>query len=110
MSVADMAEQLSRSKSWVSTRLELLEEMSPRVKRGYLRRPFPRAGKQELEEFVLAVSGQKLRVQEIEQLAHGYFRGPQSMREMIQIESRPTLCSQSHLLTAGIVSCSVLFR
>ena len=31
MSVADIAEQLSRSKSWVSMRLGLLEEMSPLV-------------------------------------------------------------------------------
>ena len=31
MSVADIAEQLSRSKSWVSMRLGLLEEISPRV-------------------------------------------------------------------------------
>jgi hypothetical protein len=80
-------------------RLDLLEEMSPRVQQEifaarfpvysymYVLRPFMRlnqAGKQEVEEFVLAVSGQKLSLREIEQLAHGYFRGPQSMREMIQ--------------------------
>lgn len=99
LSVADIAEQLSRSKSWVSMRLGLLEEMSPRVQQEifaarfpmysymYTLRPFMRlnrACKQEVEEFVLAVSGQKLSVREIEQLAHGYFRGPDSMREMIQ--------------------------
>ena len=99
MSVADIAEQLLRSKSWVSMRLGLLEEMSPRVQEEifagrfpmyaymYTLRPFMRlnrTGKQEAEEFVLAVSGQNLSVREIEQLAHGYFRGPQSMREMIQ--------------------------
>jgi predicted transcriptional regulator len=99
MSVADIAEQLSRSKSWVGMRLGLLEEMSPRVQEEifagrfpvycfmYTLRPFMRlnqVGKQEVEEFVLAVSGQKLSVREIEQLAHGYFRGPLSMREMIQ--------------------------
>jgi hypothetical protein len=33
---------------------------------------------------VVSVSGQKLSLREIEQLVHGYFRGPQSMREMIQ--------------------------
>ncbi len=99
MSVADIAEQLSRSKSWVSMRLGLLEEMSPRVQEEifagrfpmyaymYTLRPFMRlnpTGKQEVEEFVLAVSGQNMSVREIEQLAYGYFRGPQSMREMIQ--------------------------
>ena len=99
MSVADIAEQLSRSKSWVSMRLGLLEEISPRVQEEilagrfpvypymYILRPFMRlnrASQQEVEEFVLAVSGQRLSVREIEQLAHGYFRGPQSLREMIQ--------------------------
>jgi predicted transcriptional regulator len=99
LSITDIAEQLSRSKSWVSMRLGLLEEMSARVREEifagrfpvycymYTLRPFMRlnqAGKQEAEEFVLAVSGQKLSVREIEQLAHGYFRGPQSMRAMIQ--------------------------
>ena len=98
MSVGDIAEQLARSKSWVSMRLGLLEEMSPPVREEifagrfplyaymYTLRPFMRlnrTGKQEVEEFVLAVSGQKLSVREIEQLAYGYFRGPQSLREMI---------------------------
>jgi len=99
MSVADIAEQLSRSKSWVSMRLGLLEEISPRVQEEilagrfpvypymYILRPFMRlnrASQQEVEEFVLAVSGQGLSVREMEQLAYGYFRGPQSLREMIQ--------------------------
>lgn len=99
MSVADIAEQLSRSKSWVSMRLGLLEEISPRVQEEilagrfpvypymYILRPFMRlnrASQQEVEEFVLAVSGQRLSVREIEQLAYGYFRGPRSLREMIQ--------------------------
>lgn len=99
MSVADIAEQLSRSKSWVSMRLGLLEEMSPRVQEEILAGRFPlypymytlrsfmrlnRNGKQEVEEFVVAVSGANLSVREIEQLANGYFRGPQSMREMIR--------------------------
>lgn len=99
MSVGDIAEQLSRSKSWVSMRLGLLEEMSPRVQEEifagrfpmypymYSLRPFMRLNrteKQEVEEFVLAVSGHQLSVRDIEQLVHGYFRGSQSMREMIQ--------------------------
>ena len=84
MSVGDIAEQLARSKSWVSMRLGLLEEMSPPVREEifagrfplyaymYTLRPFMRlnrTGKQEGEELVLAVSGQKLSVREIEQLA-----------------------------------------
>ena len=37
----------------------------------------------EVEEFVVAVSGKSLSVREIEQLAHGFFRGPDSFRTEI---------------------------
>src|SRR3989475_6646292 len=40
--------------------------------------------KQDIEDFVVALSGKKLSVREIEQLAHGYFRGPASFREAIR--------------------------
>jgi hypothetical protein len=40
--------------------------------------------KQDIEDFVVAVSGRKLSVREIEQLAHGYFRGPAAFREAIR--------------------------
>jgi hypothetical protein len=39
--------------------------------------------REEVEEFVVAVSGKKLSVREIEQLAHGCFRGPRWLREEI---------------------------
>ena len=98
-SVADLAERLGRSKSWVSMRLGLIAEMSPRVReqifRGafpvypylYTLRPFMRLNgvrKQDIEEFVLALSGRKLSVRDLEQLAHGYFRGPASLRQAIR--------------------------
>lgn len=98
-SVAEMAEQLSRSKSWVSMRLGLIAEMSPLVREKifgghfpvysymYVLRQFMRMNgvrKQEIEEFVLALSGKKLSVRDIEQLAHGYFRGPASLRQAIR--------------------------
>ena len=98
MSVAEIAQQLSRSKSWVSMRLGLIAEMSPLVPEQiisgrfpvyaymYTLRPFmPMNGvqKQEVQDFVVAVSGKKLSVREIEQLAQGYFRGPESFREAI---------------------------
>jgi len=38
---------------------------------------------EEVEQFVAAVSGKQLSVREIEQLAHGYFRGPDSFRQEI---------------------------
>jgi hypothetical protein len=99
MSVAEIAAELSRSKSWVSMRLGLIGEMSERVREKifsgsfpiypymYTLRQFMRMNgvkKREIEEFVVAVSGKKLSVREIEQLAHGYFRGPESFREAIR--------------------------
>jgi hypothetical protein len=99
MSVAEIAEELSRSKSWVSMRLGLIEEMSEKVREKIFRGDFPvypymytlrqfmrmnGVKKQEIEEFVVALSGKKLSVREIEQLANGYFRGPESFREAIR--------------------------
>jgi hypothetical protein len=98
MSVADIAEVLSRSKSWVSMRLGLIGEMSDTVQEKILSGAFPvypymytlrqfmrmnGTRKREIEEFVVAVSGRKLSVREIEQLAHGYFRGPEWFRKEI---------------------------
>ena len=99
MSVAELAESLSRSKSWVSMRLGLIARMSPTVRKKlfsgafpvypymYTLRQFMRMNsvkKEEIEAFVVAVSGKTLSVRDIEQLAHGYFRGPASFRQQIE--------------------------
>jgi predicted transcriptional regulator len=99
MTVADIAGQLSRSKSWVSMRLGLIAEMSAAVREKLFRGEFPvysymytlrqfmrmnGVGKQDIEDFVVALAGRKLSLREIEQLAHGYFRGPTSFREAIR--------------------------
>jgi predicted transcriptional regulator len=99
MTVADIAGRLSRSKSWVSMRLSLMAEMSAVVRDKlfsgafpvypymYTLRQFMRmngVGKQDIEDFVVALAGNKFSVREIEQLAHGYFRGPTSFREAIR--------------------------
>jgi len=99
MSVAEVAQTLSRSKGWVSMRRGLLEEMSPSVQtvlfRGgfpvysymYTLRPFMRmnaGGKEEIERFVRAMAGKRLSVRDIERLAQAYFRGPASLREAIE--------------------------
>ena len=99
LSVGQIAEQLSRSKSWVSMRAGLIGEMSEGVRRAlfsgafpvypymYTLRQFMRmngGGKQEVDEFVAALSGKRLSVRDVEQLAHGYFRGPESLREQIR--------------------------
>lgn len=105
MSVAGIAAELSRSKAWVSMRLGLIAQMSPAVSRElfagrfpvyaymYALRPFmrmngvesreSRKSREEIDSFVRAVSGKKLSVREIEQLAHGFFRGPESFRREI---------------------------
>jgi hypothetical protein len=100
MSVVEIAEALSRSAGWVGMRLGLLAEMPPVVRQNlfagafpvyaymYSVRPFMRMngnGKAEAEEFVTALSGKHLSVREIEHLAHGYFRGPEAMREQIRL-------------------------
>ena len=98
MSVAQIALELSRSKSWVSMRLGLMAEMSAPVRRQLFAGAFPvysymcalrqfmrmnGVKPAQIEEFVLAVSGKGLSVREVEQLAHGCFRGPESFRREI---------------------------
>lgn len=98
LSIADIAQELSRSKSWVSMRLTLMAEMSS-VLRAHLFsgsfpvyawmyhvRPFMRmngGSLEQVEPFVAAVSGKGLSVRDIELLANGYFRGPESFRQEI---------------------------
>jgi hypothetical protein len=129
MNVAEIADELSRSKSWVTMRLGLLAEMSAKVRQQlftgafpvysymYLMRQFMRMNgikAQDIEEFVLAVSGRGLSVREVEQLAHGYFRGPESFREEIrqgnlalplqrmrQIPQSPDGCSEFERVLLG---------
>lgn len=95
-SIAEIAEQLSRSKAWVNLRLGLIGQLSPAVRQAlfsggfpvysylYSLRPFRRLHSVALvEQFVVALSGKKLSVREIEGLAHGFFRGPESFRQEV---------------------------
>jgi hypothetical protein len=129
LSVADIAAQLSRSKAWVSVRLGLIARMSPTVRRQlfagafpvycymYTLRPFMRLNGEadpQVEQFVTALSGKGLSVREIEQLAHGFFRGPESFREEIakgnlalplarmrQMPQSPDACSELERVLLG---------
>jgi len=98
MGLADVAETLGRSKGWVSMRSSLLNEMSEKIEQilfagkfpvysyMYTLRPFRRMNgvtPQEIEHFIRAVAGKRLSVRDMELLAHGYFRGPDSLREAI---------------------------
>jgi len=97
--VADIAARLCRSKAWVSVRLGLLEPMSELVRRQLFAGAFPvycymyvlrrfmrlnREGSGAVDEFVAAVSGKGLSVRQIEELAQGFFGGPESLREEIR--------------------------
>jgi len=98
MSIADVAESLSRSKGWVCMRRNLLDAMSDGVEqilfRGtfpvysymYTLRPFMRMNSvtsSDVEQFIQLVAGKHLSVRDIELLADGYFRGPDSLRAAI---------------------------
>jgi predicted transcriptional regulator len=96
--VAQIAQELSRSKSWVSMRLGLISEMSAAIREKlfsgafpvypymYTLRQFMRMNgvtREQVEQFVTAISGKQLSLREIEQLALGYFKGPDSFRQEI---------------------------
>ena len=99
MTVSQIAETLSRSKAWVSMRLGLIGEMSESAREKVFKGAFPVYSymytlrqfmrmkgvlNKEVDEFVEAVSGKKFSVRDIEQLANGYFRGPDWFREEIR--------------------------
>lgn len=98
MSVAEVAQTLSRSKSWVSLRQELLREMCQDVEAILLRGDFPVSSylytlrsfrrmnsltPADIARFLKAVAGRGLSVRDIDLLAQAYFRGPSSLREAI---------------------------
>jgi hypothetical protein len=98
LTVAEVAETLSRSKAWVSVRRGLLSELPESLQtilfRGqfpvysymYTLRPCMRINdvpSKQIEQFVEKLSGKKLSHREFELLAHGYFRGPESLRKEI---------------------------
>ena len=95
--VAEIAQQRSLSKAWVSHRLGVLAELSPVVREAlfdgsfpvysylYTLRPYRRLnGTAAIDEFITALRGKKLSARQIEQLATGFFRGPESFREQIR--------------------------
>jgi len=100
LSVAEIAQHLGRSKAWVSLRLGLLRELSPVVREALFAGAFPvysylytlRSFRRlkgvtaaAVDQFVGALRGHPLSVRQIEGLAHGFFRGPESFRkELLQ--------------------------
>jgi hypothetical protein len=99
MSVAEIAQLVERSKSWVSVRSGIMDEMSeyvmdqifkgrfPVYSYMYTLRQFMRINgisKQEIDDFVRSVCGKNLSTRSIELLANGFFKGPDSLREQIK--------------------------
>lgn len=96
---ADIALLLEKSKSWVSVRTGIINEMSPLVTDKifsgkfpvysymYTIRQFMRINsvcKKDVDEFVKSVSGKNLSIREIETLANGYFKGSDEIRSQIK--------------------------
>lgn len=99
LSSADIAAQLERSVSWVSMRVGLLHEMSETVIDKILKGEFPTyaymytlrqfmrmngVSRNDVDEFVKAVSGKQLSIRDIEILARGYFKGGEDLHRQIQ--------------------------
>ena len=125
MSLVEMADALGRSKAWVSLRLGLLEAMSPVVREKvfggglpvyswiYTIAPFRRLNGVtvgQVDEFVGAVSGHGLSVRQIEQLAHGYFRGPEAFRQELRGGHLTLLLQQMAAVPADPDGCSEFER
>ena len=121
MGVTEIATELSRSKAWVSMRLGFIGEMSAKVRQKlfagafpvypymYTLRQFMRMNgvkKSEVEDFVVALSGKRLSVRDIEQLAHGYFRGPESFREEIRSGNIALSLNRMRQVPADCDGCS----
>lgn len=99
MSTSEIADLLERSKAWVSMRAGIICEMSECVADKIFKGEFPvyaymytlrqfirmnRVKKEEIDEFVRSVAGKNLSIRDIEMLAHGYFKGPEELRQQIQ--------------------------
>jgi hypothetical protein len=98
LTIAEIAELLDHSKSWVSLRAGIIEQMSQCVLEKIFSGEFPAyayiyhlrrfirikcAQKKEIDEFVMAVAGKDLSIREIEMLARVFFHGGNELREQI---------------------------
>lgn len=125
MGVAEIAAELSASKGWVSMRLGLIAEMTPKIREQLLGGAFPvysymytlrqfmrmnGVKKQQVEQFVVATSGKKLSVRQIEQLAHGFFRGPEFFRQQILAGNLALPLQQMNQVPSDSQGCSEFER
>ncbi len=107
--VKEIAYQVERSPAWVSVRLGITHEMSDVVREAIFSGAFPvrsymytlrsftrvnKIGKNDIDEFVKAVSGKNLSTRNIETLVYGYFRGGKKIREQIDEGNIPWTLKQ----------------
>jgi len=99
MSVTEIAELLPVTKSWVSMRIGLINQLTDKIEKlifsgkfpaysyMYTMRRFMRmncVSKKEIEKFVILVAGNNLSTRDIERLAYGYFNGPPEFRKELE--------------------------
>lgn len=119
ISTAEIAGLVERSKAWVSVRSGIIAEISdyvldqmfkgrfPVYSYMYTLRPFIRInGIQtgEVDDFVKSVSGKNLSIRSLGLLAHGYFKGPDALREQIKSGHIPWALNrlkESHTAPSG---------
>ncbi len=113
--VKEIACQVERSPAWVSVRLGIIHEMSDVVRKAIFTGAFPvrsymytlrqftrvnKISKNDIDEFVKAVSGKKLSTRNIETLVYGYFRGGKHLKTQIEQGNIPwTLKQMSRINT-----------
>lgn len=113
--IKEIAYQVERSPAWVSVRLGIIHEMSDVVREAIFSGAFPvrsymytlrqftrvnKISKNDIDEFVKAVSGKNLSTRNIETLVYGYFRGGKHLKTQIEKGNIPwTLKQMSRINT-----------
>lgn len=122
LNIDEIAQQLRRSKGWVSMRLGLFEELTPAVREKllagqfpayaylYTLRPFMRMNRlpaARVEAFVLALSGKGLSVREIAWLFQAFVGGSPDLKEQI-LQGRLDLLLRQHTRSPGTAGCDAV--
>lgn len=109
LSVKEIATQVERSPAWVSVRMGIIQEMSDAVREAVFSGKFPvrsymytlrqftrvnKISKNDIDEFVKAVSGKNLSTRNIETLVYGYFRGGEHLKSQIEQGNIPWTLKQ----------------
>jgi ParB/RepB/Spo0J family partition protein len=125
MPVSEIAAMLERSKAWVSMRIGILSQMSEKIRDQifsgrfpaysymYTLRQFIRMNNikiEEIERFVSSVSGKSLSIRQIEELAYGYFKGPDEYRDQIEEGNISVILERSKDINPETIDCNATER